>query len=395
MSGKPIHILIVDDDEDDYIIFRDIIIEIKGQAFSVQWEPDFDTALRTISEGKHDIYFFDYHLGEHNGIELLRTSIANGCKSPMILLTGQGDREIDMEAMRIGAADYLAKGAFDATLLERSIRYAIDRTQTLEALRESQNSLKDANTNLREAMDNIHEEMQIASRLQRSLLPVNLDEIKGIAIAATYLPCEAIGGDLYEVTRLDDNKVLLLILDVSGHGVPAALVTAMTKILFARVMLEERSTSEIFTRINNEIIEILSIENYFTAFLAIYDCTKRELTFTRAGHPLPLLVPAGSDALQNLDTGGMSIGFFADVEFEEKTIPIKKGDKLIMYTDGLPERKNRENKMFGRERIEDIVLKNKDRTVTEIKYILIEENNAYAQNLPQDDDITCLLIEFL
>ncbi len=136
--SQSIHILLVDDDEDDYVITRDLLAEIEGQRYEVNWVTTYEEALAAISSEAYDICLVDYRLGPNDGLALVSHMQQQGCKAPMIVLTGQGDREIDLEAMRVGAADYLIKGRMDAALLERAIRYAIERSQALEALRESE-----------------------------------------------------------------------------------------------------------------------------------------------------------------------------------------------------------------------------------------------------------------
>ncbi|HYV37199.1 MAG TPA: EAL domain-containing protein, partial [Gemmataceae bacterium] len=102
------------------------------------WAPSYDEAMAAIAKGQHDVYLVDYRLGEHDGLEILRQARAAGCARPIILLTGQGDGEVDIAAMQAGAADYLVKGQLDSQLLERSIRYSLEQNRTLEALRESE-----------------------------------------------------------------------------------------------------------------------------------------------------------------------------------------------------------------------------------------------------------------
>jgi PAS domain S-box-containing protein len=127
-------VLLVEDDEDDYVIIRDLLSEM--EKFELKWVTDYDHALEMIERKEHDVCLLDYRLGERSGLELLREALERGCQGPIILLTGQGDREVDLEAMQAGAADYLVKGQIDAPLLERSIRYAF--TRTLRILGESE-----------------------------------------------------------------------------------------------------------------------------------------------------------------------------------------------------------------------------------------------------------------
>lgn len=109
MEKDTIEVLLVDDDEDDYVLTRDWFSQMQGAKFQLEWVADYDAGIKVIAHNKHDVYLLDYRLGERNGLELLQQAIAIGCSAPIILLTGQGDHEIDIEAMRAGAADYLEK----------------------------------------------------------------------------------------------------------------------------------------------------------------------------------------------------------------------------------------------------------------------------------------------
>jgi len=136
MNNGVVRVLLVDDDEDDYVLTRDYFLEIRLARFDLEWIASYDTALKTMARNQHDVCLLDYRLGDRNGLELLRQAVANGCKAPIILLTGRGDHEIDLEAMKAGAADYLEKGQLGAHALERSIRYAIERKRSEQKIRE-------------------------------------------------------------------------------------------------------------------------------------------------------------------------------------------------------------------------------------------------------------------
>ncbi|MCH8061557.1 MAG: response regulator [Chloroflexi bacterium] len=127
MDSSPIRVLLVDDDEDDFIIARDLLSDLDASGFQLDWVSSYDDGLNEIVRGEHDVYLVDFRLGSSDGLQLIRDALEKGSKKPLILLTGQGDREVDVEAMRAGASDYLVKGQIDADLLERSIRYSIER----------------------------------------------------------------------------------------------------------------------------------------------------------------------------------------------------------------------------------------------------------------------------
>jgi PAS domain S-box-containing protein len=133
-----IRVLIVEDDEDDYVLFSEYLREIKGKKFEVKWISNYKDAVQELRLNCHDLYVFDYLLGSHTGLELISRASEAGCDQPIILLTGKGDQMIDMEAMRLGADDYLVKGEIDSEKLERSIRYALERSYALNALKESE-----------------------------------------------------------------------------------------------------------------------------------------------------------------------------------------------------------------------------------------------------------------
>ncbi|OGX34708.1 MAG: hypothetical protein A3C36_05295 [Omnitrophica WOR_2 bacterium RIFCSPHIGHO2_02_FULL_52_10] len=138
----PLKVLIVEDDEDDYIIIRELFAEVQDPKFMVDWVPSYKAALEAVNLNRHDLYLFDYRLGEKTGLDLLRETIHVGRRKPVIVLTGQGDLDIDVQAMKTGAADYLVKGEISASLLSRSIRYAVEQRRTKNELEDSYKGLE-------------------------------------------------------------------------------------------------------------------------------------------------------------------------------------------------------------------------------------------------------------
>lgn len=130
MKQKEIRVLLIEDDEEDYILVRSYLKEISSQGYKLDWVSSLRDGVKKIAEARHDVYLVDYNLGPDSGLELIEKACKDGCNRPLILLTGLNDRDIDMEAMKRGAADFLVKGHFDERLLERSIRYAIERKRS-------------------------------------------------------------------------------------------------------------------------------------------------------------------------------------------------------------------------------------------------------------------------
>lgn len=134
-QSSQVRILIIDDDEDDFLITSEYIRHIPGASFQIDWCPDFDKALDLICEKRYDLYFTDYRLGARSGVDLLKEAVNRGCDSPIILLTGKGNREVDMEAMQLGAVDYLVKTELTVEKMERCIRYTMERMDNMRALK--------------------------------------------------------------------------------------------------------------------------------------------------------------------------------------------------------------------------------------------------------------------
>lgn len=147
MKQEPVRILFADDDEDDYVLTRDLLAELGEPGFELEWVSTYEAGLAAIEKKRHDVYLLDYRLGEQNGLELLQRAIELDITAPIILLTSQGDAQVDIAAMEMGASDYLNKSTLSAELLERSIRYALERARTEEALRKSEKKFRSLSEN--------------------------------------------------------------------------------------------------------------------------------------------------------------------------------------------------------------------------------------------------------
>jgi signal transduction histidine kinase len=143
MEDRPVSVLLVEDDEDDYLLTKAMFDDLPPGAYHLDRVPDYESALQAFDECDHDVYLVDYRLGKRTGIELIAAAIAHGCTRPMIMLTGQREREIDLQAMQTGAADYLVKDELVVALLERAIRYALQKQRYDDALRQANQQLEE------------------------------------------------------------------------------------------------------------------------------------------------------------------------------------------------------------------------------------------------------------
>jgi len=184
IEQKIIRILLIEDDEDDYLILRDYLFDIDSQAkYALDWVQSYQAGIEQIEHAEHDIYLVDHYLGAESGLDLLQEAFQAGCQEPIIIITGRSDREIDQAALMAGATDYLVKGEINGQLLERSIRYALERNRLAKKVREL--AVRDPLTNLynlRELMRFLNYELIKSRRYNHpfSLLMIDIDYFKVI-----------------------------------------------------------------------------------------------------------------------------------------------------------------------------------------------------------------------
>lgn len=164
-----IRILLIDDDEEDFLLTRDIVEEIEHFAMKIDWVDNYETAMQTILADRHDVYLVDYRLGARDGLTLIQEALTAGCQAPMILLTGQDDLEVDAKAMKIGAADYLVKSQISADLLDRSIRYSIKQAKTLRQIQHMNQELEHRVQERTKDLERVVDELQTSEQLYSSI----------------------------------------------------------------------------------------------------------------------------------------------------------------------------------------------------------------------------------
>jgi sigma-B regulation protein RsbU (phosphoserine phosphatase) len=200
----------------------------------------------------------------------------------------------------------------------------------------------------------VDQEMRSAQEIQTSILPRELPVMPGVKLAARYLPLANVAGDFYDVVTLDAHTVAVLVADVSGHGVPAALIASMVKVAFASALHDTRDPGAVLTRMNATLSGMFA-RSYVTAACGVIDTRDRVLHYALAGHPPPLLVDRTRGTSIALDERGIVLGFTASATFTTTSVPLATEARLVLYTDGVTETPA-DDDFFGFERLAALTL---------------------------------------
>jgi len=266
-------------------------------------------------------------------------------------------------------------------------------SENLENLVEKRNSeLIKINKDLADVNDKMKSELVMAQNIQKAIIPKYFPSEDLIKVTGSYIPMEELGGDYYDVFKISQNKVGILIVDVSDHGVPAALITAMAKVSFIYYSTENRNTAQIVKLVNDELYKIIGNMEYLTAFFGIIDLKEGILEYTNAGHT-DILILDDKLSFTYLQTNSFFIGLSDKADFISSFFKLAPRYKLFLYTDGLIEAKNGENELYSLERFKKVILNNQNLQIKDIKENIIEDMYNFKGNHFLDDDITLLIIQ--
>jgi len=243
--------------------------------------------------------------------------------------------------------------------------------------------------------ERVKKEMEIARRIQMSLLPEKPPRVEGLELAGRCVPAGEVGGDYYDFFAAD-GKVGLLVADVSGHGVGSALMMAITRGVLRSEIARARSPAEALASTNAAMYEDLSqAELFITAFYASYDKKTRTLAYANGGHNLPFVwrVREGQRTLLNAE--GMLIGVLKDVSYEERTFQLQPGDVLVFYTDGVTEAMNEQGEPFGEERLYRLVQEKGHLSAPALLDEICRRVRQFSGGVAQHDDITIVIMKVL
>ena len=237
--------------------------------------------------------------------------------------------------------------------------------------------------------ERLDKELQVASEIQNLLIPQEIPQSKFMEIAAEYIPCKEVGGDFYDIIKLDNDRFIFVVADVSGKGIPGALVVSNMQATLRAFLEYSDDLLPVVSRLNEAIIRQTTTDRYITFFIGLYDHKKSKLTYINAGHNPPLLINKKGD-MQELKTGGIFIGFMP-WEYELEEISFNKDDTLVMYTDGLVEAMDSEEAEFEMSGLKKTIKESLSVTPEKLKEKIIDRVNDHIGAVPLSDDFTLLI----
>ena len=325
-----------------------------------------------------DIVLSDINMPQMDGLTLLEQIPAVDPDVRSVIISAYGDMKNIRTAMNRGAFDFVTK-----PIDFEDLKVTIDRTlQHLTEWREALSS--------RDKLVALQNELDVASKIQQSILPTEFPKHEDYEISAHMEPARNVGGDFFDVMRLDRGRVGLAVADVSDKGVPAALFMMSSRTLLKGAAIGTIDPGQVLREVN----ELLDAENeaamFVTVIYAVYDPETGQLKYANGGHNTPLLVhPDGSSDEFPL-TGGIALGVAPDLYYEHHSVILAPGDTVFLYTDGVTEAMNADSEEFGMARLREIFATAPPRNAQEANAAVFEAVGVFAGDTPQSDDITCM-----
>lgn len=339
-------------------------------------------ALATAEE-KPDLILLDVMMPGMDGYEVCSRLKADPStrEIPVIFLTGQTAEEDETRGFEVGAVDYVHK-PFSPAVVKARVRSHI--------------LLREARAQLAEQLHALNNELEMARQIQLSILPHSLPKLPGLDIAARFLPMTSVAGDFYDFLQIDDAHLGMLIADVSGHGLPAALIASMLQVAFSAQFPYASEPEKVLSGINKALCGKFT-RNFVTAAYIYVDLEKNFMRYAGAGHPPILQFRRSTGATVELLENGLVLGMFADAAYASLELPLEPGDRHVLYTDGIPEAADPAGQMYGTDRFRLFLESNHAFTADHFADAFLSEIAGWtgqSANIGQQDDITLLLFDF-
>jgi phosphoserine phosphatase RsbU/P len=370
-------VLVVDDAPANIQIVNSILKDI----YKIRIATNGSKALELVKVTPlPDLILLDVVMPEMDGYEVCtRLKLDPETRDiPVIFLTGQTEVEDETKGFDVGAVDYIHKPFSPAVVKAR--------VQTHLALRGIRQQLA-------QQLLTIQKELETARQIQLSILPSTVPKIAGLDIAARYVPMTSVAGDFYDFIVVDEEHIGVLVADVSGHGMPAALIASMIKIAFSSQVSHAADPALVLLGLNEALCG--KFEHHFvTAAYVFIDVQNRTLTYAGAGHP-PLLL-WGPEGVRSVEENGLFLGKFSFATYTSTKLPLTPGDRILLYTDGIPETTNPAGEEFGADGFRQF-LENEHSTTSATQFAdqLLEELSRWSARESSDDlddDMTIVAI---
>ncbi|MFO1257235.1 MAG: SpoIIE family protein phosphatase [Gammaproteobacteria bacterium] len=378
-------ILIVDDEPDVQLLmkqrFRKQIRENQMELFFAQSGVE---ALKVLDlQPDIRLLISDINMPEMDGLTLLKNLGERHPKVIPIIVSAYGDMGNIRAAMNLGAFDFVTKPInFD------DLNATIDKTLThLGTLIESEQT--------KDKLDGILHELNVAAEIQQSILPKEFIKNDNIDLYGKMTPAKQIGGDFYDFFWLSKQHLGLVIADVSGKGVPAALFMTVSRTMLRAHAFNKEPPGQTLAEVNIGLQKDNDKMMFVTTFFGILDMSTGKFKFSNGGHNPPIMIRKGGAIEMLPSTRGTALGVAEINQYHEYEIELNEGDSLFLYTDGVTEAENRQGHCFGEKRLQEFSDANRDLSASEYVNTLSSEITKYADGCPQSDDITLLMIRFL
>lgn len=327
--------------------------------------------VRALETKQFDAVLMDLNytrdtVGGGEGLELVSQIRSMDSVLPLVVMTAWGSVDLAVEAMRRGASDFVQKPWENQDLVQKL---------------QNQLSWAQAQRRVQRQHD---EELREAREIQDRLLPKKLPDVAGYEVAAMTRPLRFVGGDYYSVVRISERHTALCIGDVAGKGLPAALLMSSLQAALKPLIQEALAPRELCLRLNRLLCDLTPVGKFISFFYAVLDCVDHRLTFCNAGHNPPLLVRRDGTS-RELEAAGAVLGQFSHWRYEQSELQMKKGDRLLLFTDGLVEACNAGGEPFEELNLIRIARENPISSAQELLTLLIGAASQHSGGCFQDD----------
>jgi sigma-B regulation protein RsbU (phosphoserine phosphatase) len=384
---NPVKILSVDDEQDlEVLLTQYFRRKIRKGEYEFYFAHNGLEALAILLQQKDiNIILSDINMPEMDGLTLLtRINEMQNPAMKCIMVSAYGDMGNIRSAMNNGAFDFATK-PIDLDDLSITIEKAVEQ---IEYIKTSQHEHKQ--------LESLKTDLAVAAEIQQAILPRIFppfpENDAELDIAALMVPAKDVGGDFYDFFRIDKDRIGLVMADVSGKGIPAAIFMAVSRTLIRTIGMQGKTPGESLTR-SNELLSKESVDCMFvTVFYAIYNITTGELEYANGGHNSPAIIRADGKVELLPNSGNCMVGVIDDITYNNEYLKLNAGDVLMMYTDGVNEAINPNCEEYGDDRMLKLLETQKNANCKNMIDTLLSDVRAFAGSAEQSDDITLLAL---